>query len=97
VQWFTITSPLQKSCWLPHCGVAPENVVTAAGTSMANMLAMEAILEPGDEVLVEHPAYELLWRRLDICRPIFRRFSRRVENGFAWIRRRSSSHTPRTR
>ena len=29
----------------------------SAGTSMANHLAMAAILEPGDEVLIEHPAY----------------------------------------
>ena len=27
---------------------------------MANFLAMAALIEPGDEVLVEHPTYELL-------------------------------------
>ena len=66
-----------------HCGVAPENVVTAAGTSMANMLAMAAILEPGDEVLVEHPAYELLLAALGYLQADIRRFSRRAETGFA--------------
>lgn len=41
-------------------GVAPERVVAADGTSMANMLAMAALVEPGDEVLVEQPTYEPL-------------------------------------
>jgi aspartate/methionine/tyrosine aminotransferase len=66
-----------------HYGVAPENVVTAAGTSMANMLAMAAILEPGDEVLVEHPAYGLLLDALGYLQADIRRFSRRAETGFA--------------
>jgi aspartate/methionine/tyrosine aminotransferase len=39
-------------------GVAAERVVMADGTSMANMLAMAALIAPGDEVLIEHPAYE---------------------------------------
>jgi aspartate/methionine/tyrosine aminotransferase len=66
-----------------HCGVAAENVVTAAGTSMANMLAMAAILEPGDEVLVEHPTYELLLAALGYLQADIRRFSRPAETGFA--------------
>jgi aspartate/methionine/tyrosine aminotransferase len=40
------------------CGVDPDRVVMADGTSMANMLAMAALIAPGDEVLIEHPAYE---------------------------------------
>jgi aspartate/methionine/tyrosine aminotransferase len=40
------------------CGVAPARVVMADGASMANMLAMAALIAPGDEVLAEHPAYE---------------------------------------
>jgi aspartate/methionine/tyrosine aminotransferase len=39
-------------------GVPPEWVVAADGTSMANMLAMAALVAPGDEVLVEQPTYE---------------------------------------
>lgn len=66
-----------------HCGVAPENVVTAAGTSMANMLAMAALVAPGDEVLVEHPTYELLLAALGYLQADVRRFSRRAETGFA--------------
>ena len=40
------------------CGVGPERVVMADGTSLANMLAMSALIAPGDEVVAEHPAYE---------------------------------------
>jgi aspartate/methionine/tyrosine aminotransferase len=40
------------------CGVGPERVVMADGTSMANMLALSALIGPGDEVVVEHPSYE---------------------------------------
>jgi hypothetical protein len=35
-------------------------VVAADGTSMANFLAMATLISPGDEVLIEHPTYELL-------------------------------------
>ena len=41
-------------------GVPVECVVQADGTSMANFLAMTACFEPGGEVLIEHPTYELL-------------------------------------
>jgi aspartate/methionine/tyrosine aminotransferase len=40
--------------------VPQESVVSAIGTSMANYLALAATTEPGDEVLIEHPAYEPL-------------------------------------
>src|ERR1700730_5713869 len=41
-----------------HRGVPPENVVTVAGgTSMANHLAMAALVDHGDEVLIEEPTY----------------------------------------
>ena len=49
-------APLQQAI-ATHHGVDPECVVESAGTSMANHLAMAAIIEPGDEVLIEHPAY----------------------------------------
>lgn len=41
-------------------GVTPDRVTMADGTSMANMLAMAALIAPGDEVLIEHPVYEPL-------------------------------------
>ena len=75
-------SPLQEALAL-HCGVPKENVVAAAGTSMANHLAMAAMLEPGDEVLVEHPTYELLLAALGYLRVDIRRFPRKAGSGFA--------------
>jgi hypothetical protein len=66
-----------------HHGVDPDCVVESAGTSMANHLAMAAILEPGDEVLIEHPAYGPI---LDVARYLeanVKRFRRVEENGWA--------------
>src|SRR5271169_4269149 len=63
-------------------GVAPECVVAAAGTSMANHLAMAATVEPEDEVLVEHPTYELLVSVLNYLGANVRYFRRRAEDGF---------------
>ncbi len=72
-----------QSAIAKHHGVNPECVVEAAGTSMANHLAMAAIIEPGDEVLIEHPAYGPI---LDVAQYLdakVKRFSRREENGWA--------------
>lgn len=52
-------APLVKAI-AAKCGVDEECVATAQGTSMANYLAMAVAIEPGDDVLVEHPAYPLL-------------------------------------
>jgi aspartate/methionine/tyrosine aminotransferase len=41
-----------------HHRVSPAQVATANGCSMANFLALAALIEPGDEVLVERPTYE---------------------------------------
>jgi DNA-binding transcriptional MocR family regulator len=46
--------PLQERL-AEKCHVSLENVIAATGASMANFLAMAAVLEPGDEVLIEHP------------------------------------------
>ena len=64
-------------------GVDPERVVMANGTSMANMLALAALIEPGDEVLVEQPTYEPMLATALFCGARVRRFQRRAENGFA--------------
>jgi aspartate/methionine/tyrosine aminotransferase len=74
-------APLQETI-AAHYGVDPECVVESAGTSMANHLAMAAIIEPGDEVLVEHPAYGPI---LDVARYLqanVKRFRRIEENGW---------------
>ena len=62
--------------------VEPENVVLAAGTSMANHLAMATVLEPGDEVLIEHPAYDPLLAVPRYLGARVSRFQRRFEDGF---------------
>ena len=59
-------------------GIDPACVVTAAGTSFANHLAMAAIVSPGDEVLVEDPTYELLLSTLGYLQAKVNRFQRRM-------------------
>ena len=90
-------APLQEAI-AAHHAVDPDCVVESAGTSMANHLAMAAIIEPGDEVLIEHPVYGPI---LDIAHYLEAnviRFRRAEEDGWlidpAEIRR---SVTPKTR
>jgi aspartate/methionine/tyrosine aminotransferase len=64
------------------CGVSAPNVVTAAGTSMANHLAMAALVEPGDEVLVEHPVYEPIAAAARYLGAEVRSFARRPEDDY---------------
>jgi aspartate/methionine/tyrosine aminotransferase len=75
-------APLQSAI-ARHHDVDPECVVEAAGTSMANHLAMASIVEPNDEVLIEDPAYGPI---LDVARYLgakVKRFSRKEENNWA--------------
>lgn len=62
--------------------VDPGCVVTAAGTSFANHLAMAALINAGDEVLLEHPAYEPLLALAHYLGADVKRFDRRFEDGF---------------
>ena len=62
--------------------VPAEQVVAADGTSMANFLAMAALIEPGDEVLIEHPTYEPLIGAASFLGADIKRFERRAEDGF---------------
>jgi aspartate/methionine/tyrosine aminotransferase len=57
-------------------------VVTAAGTTFANHLAMAALIKPGDEVLFEHPAYEPMLALAHYLGADVKRFSRRFEDNF---------------
>ena len=90
-------APLQQAI-ADKCGVDPDCVVAADGTSMANHLAMAALIDPGDEVLVEKPTYELLISTLLYLGASVKRFNRTEESGYALdpgeIRRAIS---PRTR
>jgi aspartate/methionine/tyrosine aminotransferase len=64
-------------------GVDEECVVTAEGTSMANYLAMATLLEAGDEVVIEHPAYGLLVDAARYIGAAVKRFARREESAYA--------------
>src|SRR5437660_4997682 len=50
---------------------------------MANHLAMAAILEPGDKVLIEHPAYGPILDVAHYLKATVKRFRRAEENGWA--------------
>jgi aspartate/methionine/tyrosine aminotransferase len=59
-----------------------ECVVTAAGTSFANHLALAALVEPGDEILMESPGYEPLLATAQFLGARVKRFPRQFEKGF---------------
>ena len=63
-------------------GVERRNVATAIGTSMANYLAMSAVLEPGDEVIIEQPAYDPMVEIGHYLGAVVKRIPRRPEHGW---------------
>ena len=63
-------------------GVPTEQVVAADGTSMANFLAMAALIVPGDEVLVERPTYEPLLGAASFLGATIKRFERKASDAF---------------
>ncbi|MFN2408058.1 MAG: aminotransferase class I/II-fold pyridoxal phosphate-dependent enzyme [Pyrinomonadaceae bacterium] len=77
--------------------VERESIVTAAGTTFANHLAVAALLQPGDEVLFEEPAYEPMLATVRYLGADVKRFTRRFEDGFkvspAEVERRVTSKT----
>lgn len=79
-------------------GVAPARVTTAQGTSGANFLVCAALVDPGDDVLIERPGYDPLLgsARLLGARPV--RFDRAFADGYALDPDRiRHAMTPRTR
>jgi aspartate/methionine/tyrosine aminotransferase len=75
-------APLQRAI-AKKGGVDPDCVVASAGTSMANHLAMATLIDPGDEVLVELPTYELLTSTLLYLGAVVKHFARTEESGYA--------------
>lgn len=75
-------APLQDAL-ARHTGAPPECVVAATGTSMANHLVMAALLEPGDEVLIEQPAYEPLVAAAEYLGADVKRFARKFGDNFS--------------
>ena len=79
-------------------GVEPKQVVAADGTSMANFVALAALVEPGDEVLVERPAYDPLLGAASFLGATMTRFDRRPEDGFRLdVERIAAAASERTR
>jgi aspartate/methionine/tyrosine aminotransferase len=89
--------PLQQAIAARY-GVDESSVVAAMGTSMANYLALAALVRPGDEVLIEHPTYEPLIAAARHVGAEVRHFARHADGGFrlnpAEVER---GMTPRTR
>ena len=78
--------------------VGTDSIVPATGTSLANHLAMAAIVNPGDEVLIEQPTYEPLLALARYLGANIRRFQRRFEDGFEVLPGEIARNTsPRTR
>src|SRR5262245_60232908 len=65
--------PLQEAI-AHHCGVPAECVIAANGTSLANFIAMAALIHPGDEVLIEYPVYEPLLAAAQYFGAVIKRF-----------------------
>jgi aspartate/methionine/tyrosine aminotransferase len=58
-------------------------IVTTAGTSMANHLALATVADHGEEILIEFPTYELIVRTAEYLGLRIRRFRRRAETDFS--------------
>ncbi|MBS0295851.1 MAG: pyridoxal phosphate-dependent aminotransferase [Proteobacteria bacterium] len=63
-------------------GIPASAVVTAEGCSMANHLALAAVVDPGDEVVLEEPTYELITSTLLYLGAELKRVQRRPEAGW---------------
>src|SRR5437868_2514048 len=71
-----------RSAIAQRYGVTPDHVVAADGTSMANFVAMAALISPGDEVLIEHPTYEPLLGAASFLGADIKRFERKPADAF---------------
>jgi aspartate/methionine/tyrosine aminotransferase len=63
-------------------GVEPASIVTANGASMANFLAMAALVAPGEEVIFERPAYQPMLSSARFLGADIKWVERRADNGF---------------
>ena len=73
--------PLQQAL-AKKCEVDTGNVIAAVGTTMANFLVMAATIDPGDEVLIEQPAYEPLLNVASFLGAVIKRLPRPAADGF---------------
>jgi aspartate/methionine/tyrosine aminotransferase len=81
-----------------HAGSRPACITTATGTAGANFFALAALVEPGDDVLVERPGYDPLLGAAHLLGARTVRFERTEASGFALDPERvRAAMTPRTR
>ena len=74
--------PLLLEAIAQRYGVPPECVLTTQGASLANHLVCAALLQPGDEVIVEKPTYEALLDLPLLFRAKVKRLLRRFPEGY---------------
>ena len=78
--------------------VSADRVTTASGTAGANFFVLAALLEPGDDVLVERPGYDPLLGASHIFGARTTRFERVFDEGYRLDPDRvRSAMTPRTK
>jgi aspartate/methionine/tyrosine aminotransferase len=75
-------APLKNAIARKH-GVEPDCIFTTEGTSMANYVALATLLESGDEILIEQPAYGLILDAAAYIGASIKRFARTEESGWA--------------
>jgi aspartate/methionine/tyrosine aminotransferase len=63
-------------------GVTTDKIYTTMGTSFANYAVLEALYEPGDEIIIEHPTYELLLSAAEHAGYSIKRLYRKPGNQF---------------
>jgi aspartate/methionine/tyrosine aminotransferase len=73
---------LAAKAGLNKAGTNSDCVVYTLGTSMANFVALTALVQRGDEVLIERPTYDPLLTILDHIGARVTRFERLPEKGF---------------
>jgi aspartate/methionine/tyrosine aminotransferase len=73
--------PLQQAI-AERYGVGTDQVVAANGCSGANMLALAALIEPGDQVLMEFPVYDPILSAAQFLRAEVIHFERRAADGW---------------
>jgi aspartate/methionine/tyrosine aminotransferase len=62
--------------------VPEKNIMITQGTSLANFLVAAALIQPGDEVIVEKPTYEPMLTIFEPLGAVIRRIERKPENKF---------------
>ncbi len=90
--------PPLKEAIAARYGSTPERIATASGCGGANFLVIAALVRPGDDVLVERPAYDPLLGALRLFGASVRRFDRTFDDGWRLDPERiAAALTPRTR